>query len=625
VGKYMANLAMLLQHMGEAPKALDLALRAESIARDNLRLTTRTLDEHAALAFASTRSGGLNVALTLAASGVDPPAAARVWEGLLLSRALVLDELADRHRNVARSVDPEVLRRTDSLRLSRQRLANLVYRGSEGTRPETFLALLNTARREARIAEERVAQVSVSFRREQASRQAGLAELVSALSPGDALLAYARYEQIHGNADGITALVPSYVGFVMKSGQSFPAVVQLGSGLEIDSLVALWRAGIQGGHASGSAASSDNTLRTIGEALRRRVWDPFRLHLAGAARVFIVPDGALHFVNLAALPVGQTGYLIEEGPLLHLLSAERDLFSNEQPEARAEGLLALGSPDFDVADQLAAAPAPGPLPFRGERSGCTEFASLRFGPLPATLGEVHEIAALWNQSSLGTRTTPGGLRPGPDTSQVLELTRAQASETAFKREARGRRVLHMATHGFFLGGDCLSSSAPRRGTGGLALATATEPLDVTSENPLLLSGLALAGANRREGAGAGEDDGILTAEEIAGLDLTGVEWAVLSACETGLGEIRTGEGVLGLRRAFQVAGVSTLILSLWSVEDQAARKWMRALYEARLSHGMGTAEAVRNASLQILRERRSNSESTHPFYWAAFVAAGDWR
>lgn len=188
-----------------------------------------------------------------------------------------------------------------------------------------------------------------------------------------------------------------------------------------------------------------------------------------------------------------------------------------------------------------------------------------------------------------------------------------------------KRVLHLATHGFFLGEHCRSSLDSSRGIAKLARDDDETPPPVGGENPLLLSGLALAGANHREAAGPDEEDGILTAEEIAELDLSGVEWAVLSACDTGLGEIRSGEGVFGLRRAFQVAGVRTLIMSLWAVEDESARAWMRALYEARLVKRMGAAEAVREASLTGLRERRERGESTHPFYWAGFVAAGDWR
>jgi CHAT domain-containing protein len=173
----------------------------------------------------------------------------------------------------------------------------------------------------------------------------------------------------------------------------------------------------------------------------------------------------------------------------------------------------------------------------------------------------------------------------------------------------------VATHGFFLGGKCTSALDDMRGVDGV----------VTAENPLVLSGLALAGANNRQHAGPDEDDGILTAQEIAAMDLSSVEWAVLSACDTGVGEIKAGEGVFGLRRAFQVAGADTLIMSLWSVEDEATRAGMKALYEGRLTKGMDTAEAARHASLTVLNDRRERGLPDHPFYWAAFVAAGDWR
>jgi CHAT domain-containing protein len=142
---------------------------------------------------------------------------------------------------------------------------------------------------------------------------------------------------------------------------------------------------------------------------------------------------------------------------------------------------------------------------------------------------------------------------------------------------------------------------------------------------MLLSGLAFGGANRRDSAPGDGDDGILTAEEIAALDLRGLEWAVLSACDTGIGELRVGEGVLGLRRAFEVAGAGTLIMSLWSVADETARSWMQGLYRARLLEGKDTAESVQAANLKVLHELRDRKKSTHPFYWAGFVAAGDWR
>lgn len=100
---------------------------------------------------------------------------------------------------------------------------------------------------------------------------------------------------------------------------------------------------------------------------------------------------------------------------------------------------------------------------------------------------------------------------------------------------------------------------------------------------------------------------------------------MLSGCDTATGEIRAGEGVLGLRRAFQIAGVRTLIMSLWPVDDRSTRRWMRALYEGRLVHELDTAAAVRSAKLSVLTDRRRKGLDTHPFHWAGFIAAGDWR
>jgi CHAT domain-containing protein len=241
---------------------------------------------------------------------------------------------------------------------------------------------------------------------------------------------------------------------------------------------------------------------------------------------------------------------------------------------------------------------------------------MQFAALAGTGREVHDIARLWTDSP----------------AEILE-NRA-ANERAFKHDAPGHRVLHLATHGFFLGNDCTPVSAGTRSVGGLTTAPKAQPnppkrpnpnASPLSENPLLMSGLALAGANRRAAAGPDDEDGILTAEEVSALNLEGVEWVVLSACDTGLGEIKASEGVFGLRRAFQVAGARTVIMSLWSVDDEATRLWMRALYRNRLQKHLNTADSVRQASLDVLRDRRAHGQSTHPFYWGAFVAAGDWR
>lgn len=235
---------------------------------------------------------------------------------------------------------------------------------------------------------------------------------------------------------------------------------------------------------------------------------------------------------------------------------------------------------------------------------------MRFDALPASMREADTIAKIWRQSQPGSNATIG----------LLRLSGRAATEAAFKRNVAGTRFIHLATHGFFLGGRC--ASAPDR----LGHAREEElATDAVRENPLLLAGFALSGANRRNAAGQDDEDGILTAEEIAALDLRGVDWAVLSACDTGVGEVRAGEGVLGLRRAFQVAGARTVIMSLWPVGDEDTRRWMTGVYQRRFTRGVGTMEAVRESSLEQLRRRRQAGLSTHPFYWAGFIAAGAWQ
>ena len=159
---------------------------------------------------------------------------------------------------------------------------------------------------------------------------------------------------------------------------------------------------------------------------------------------------------------------------------------------------------------------------------------------------------------------------------------------------------------------------------------------VVGFHPGLLSGLALAGANRKPEPG--QDDGILTALEVAELNLSGVEMVVLSACETGLGQAAGGEGLLGLQRAFQVAGAHAVVATLWNVNDEKARSLMARFYENLWSKQMGKLEALREAQLAMLRGERERavmlmeegrpagrSDRVLPFYWAAFVLSGDWR
>jgi CHAT domain-containing protein/tetratricopeptide (TPR) repeat protein len=614
-------LATTQARLGDHAAALSTAASAESTGREHLRLMLRSLPERQALNYAAARPRGLNLMLSLATSMRDAVPAA--LEGLIRGRALVLDEMAARHggeQGARGAVDSTV----GELSSAQQRLANLMVRGPGPMSPTQYATVLEDARRRSELAEQALADRNARFRAERTRARIGLKDVLASLPSGSALVSFVLFDRTHfqRSRQGPTSTPSSgaqaqssasYLAFVLRAGRK-PEAVQLGGAQSIDGLVSKWRGDIAAEALGARTASGEPRVssRGSGAALRAKVWDPLAPHLDGARQLFIVPDGTLGLVPFAALPVARDSFVLEQAPAIHYLSAERDVVSMTGDRTPTSGMLAIGGPAFDdvptaVTPSKARSTATGnaaeTAALRTGSGACGSLQTLRFEPLAGTLQEAQEVSRLW--------PAPLGI--------ARALVGREASERAFKQDASGYRVLHLATHGFFLDGSCLpeSAGANTRGVGGLSTKTV--------ENPLRLSGLALAGANRRQLAQPDEDDGILTAEEVASLDLQGVEWAVLSACDTGVGEIKAGEGVFGLRRAFQVAGARTVVMSLWSVDDQATRAWMRALYEGRFQKRLSTADAVHQASLGVLRDRRARGQSTHPFYWAAFVAAGDWR
>ena len=332
LGKTLKILATVLAMKGETGEALKVALRTERIGYEQLYQSVRYLSEREALQFATARLSALDLVLTLVAEHPEPASVRPVWSALIRSRGTVLDEMAARHHSVLTHPEAGIVRQVEELVSARERLARLFVRGPDEDNPERHRKLLERARKRKEDAERALAETSAAFRLEQERGRAGIDELASKLARSDVLVAFARYDRqplrLNEETGGpLPQPVPSYLALVLNGRDGKVVRIPLGDALPIDSLVARLRE-----HMARTAQSSERSpkrmeavYRDLAGELKRMVWDPLTKHMTRAKRVFVVPDGALNFVSLAALPVGESSYLVERGPVLHYLSAERDL------------------------------------------------------------------------------------------------------------------------------------------------------------------------------------------------------------------------------------------------------------------------------------------------------------
>ncbi len=319
--------------------------------------------------------------------------------------------------------------------------------------------------------------------------------------------------------------------------------VGLGPLAHIEADITTWREALEKGRGPGPAPAR----------LREAVWAPLEAHLGGATTVLISPDGALSGLPFAALPGSKPGkFLLEEVPLA-VLPVPQVLPRLLLPARGGRSLLTLGGVDF------------------GDRGGAWQ-----------------ELAATGREADAVTARFGGAFKGA-----CLALSGAKATRAALREALPRARFAHLATHGFFAPPTMKSAldGGGKRPLGLMGRET------LTGSHPGLLSGLVLAGANRP----TPEDDGILTALEIAELDMSGMELAVLSACQTGLGKEAAGEGMLGLQRAFAVAGCRSVVSSLWSVHDAATAVLMERFYHHLWEKKLSKIEALRQAQLDVLR------------------------
>lgn len=424
---------------GRAADALAAAATGARAARERLARNTRGLADRQALTLSQTLSQSLDELLHIGAQA-DPAAPRLCWDEVIRTRGLVRAEIARRRLPAWGVEDRAFVARHAAWVAAESRLARLEMRLAGQARGDESDAQLTAARRRAR------------------EFPAALDDVARALTPGQALVAF-----VVARGDDDVAHLLAFVtrGDSVRGAEPAGAVQDFGSVSELTPLVTAWRAALG---ETRPGRRDEATCRRVGRAVRDRLWEPVAAATAGVAEIFLVPDGPVAGVPWGALPGGGRGYLVETGPTLQVLDAERELVpdSRDQP---GQGLLALGGADCDLAPDFT---SPGGAPVAAARlraapSECGAPAIPRFTPLPGTLAEVRAVEAAWSR---------GGAASGP----VVRLEAGAATEAEFKRLAPRRNVLHLATHGIALTDGCAPTADGLRGGGRLSpLAESARP------------------------------------------------------------------------------------------------------------------------------------------------------
>ena len=581
-----AGYGYALSCLGRTKEAVDLEVASHTMLREHIRLAIQLMPEQQALAMANTGTESYYLGLSIATQHPEI-GGAQVYQELIRSRALVAEEMAQRQAALNRKHDPAV--ETLEQELEKESKAVMDLQAA----PQSASNALADATSKMENTERQLAQRSSAYRANERAQTAELSDLRKNMPPGSVMVSYVAFPKYWEEAANFNkAPIPTYTAFVLRRDSEQIGVYDLGDAHQINDLVRKMRASADAEAQSGGMGSvrNEREYREAGLDLRKRIWDPLKSDVENAKLVLVVPDGILNLVPFSSLPSGD-GYLVEHGPVVHILSSERDLLPAANKEKKT-GLLAIGSPAFELAEASPANPSvTHPQSLRGGDLGdsagsadsinCDQFTKMEFRPLPGSLDEVKEISSTFKQWN---SKEPERL-----------LTGENATRSRFIEAAPQSRILHIATHAFVLDKTC--------GNG----------------NPLLHSGLVFAGANKARNAS------LLTAQQIASLDLSGVDWAVLSACDTGTGELKDGEGVLGLQRSFRVAGAKSVVMALWPVDDTATRMYMHELYAQRFGRHASTADAAWIASRKMLLQRRAAQQATHPWHWAGFVSSGGWQ
>ncbi len=536
---------------------------------------------------------------------------------LINGKAVGLETLAQRNLLSRDTADPKLASVAQQLQQVRGQLSSLAVTTSDpeqaGAKKDFFDKLVD---REQRLSK----QLSAARGSLENGYWIDVNKIYETLSQNTAFIDFARFDAYDFSAIGgeKTWKAARYGAWITRGGDKGETVlVDLGNADEIDSLLKNVCASIPKGIsqviANGEAEATRVATKKLA-LLADKIWKPLESELVKFSdktdSLILSPDGALWLVPWACLPVSSdASRVLLENYSIRFVTSGRDLVAKPRISATKAPII-LANPQFD---QTAI-----------EKR--TAIESVYRGALPVNDVTGRNFAArslLPKVSSL-----PG---TGVEATVVAPSIKAWAGQEpmlfprqfALERVAKAMRhpkLVCIATHGFFLPAQEVDRNSLDSFGVDKSRSVAIDVRGTPIENPLLRCGLLFSGCNSQDSA-VGDDDGILTGLEIIGIDLRGTELVVLSACETGIGDVRNGEGIAGLRQAFQLAGAQSVVSSLWQVPDHESSQIMIDFY-ANLAAGQTRAASLRNAQLKMIASRREFFGAAHPYYWAAWTLTG---
>ncbi len=635
----LSNLSGVLAARGQPREALAATQTAWRIEQKERDQVFGFASEHEQAAFANAHSAEFNCNLSLATEHLAENPAARSFASsvVLSSKGAALEALSKRQSDVLASSAPELKKLFAEWQSVGAQLVKAVMATPKLGQQQTRVAWIADLEKRKEAAEQVLARASARFAGKRQASRVTSGDVARALVVGSVLVEFAKYQSYRFGAKGKEAAWGDwkYIALVLRGGTNSAepdvALVSLGTADKIEAAVKKWRKAAAPDEQG--RRSEKSALDAASQELAALVWNPIVPALAGCRKVYVSPDGELSFVSFASLPGSKPDSFVIDDYDITYVGTGRDLVRTGSSEASAP--LLVGAPDFGTVSPSASSASSAVqkqqkgltadgadsadaeqkelLAMRTGISDLRSFSALSFPPLPGTRTEVESVGRLLQ-----------------DRKQNPSLLTGSKADEATVKTAKHPAILHLATHGFFLPDTGLNemTSSPdlfRSQLGGDMGNAAAGKLwrQMKLRNPMHRSGIALAGANdtirgRRE---AGGNDGILTAEEVAGMDLWGTRMVVISACESGLGEAKGGEGVFGLRRAFTIAGAQSLVMTLWAVSDDATRQLMESLYR-HLPEQRTPQRALLAAQREWIAKKRAAGLYPHPVHWASFVASG---